>query len=148
MENTLPSDTKIRALSWKNPFADLMLNGKIETRTWNTDYRGLVLICVSKTGYNRTEVFNISGPLQFSRLLETIEYKKWSEKQGFAIAVGELVDCRKMTKEDENLAFVEFYPDLYCHIYKNVRPIKPIPWKGTQGWKTLSQEDISKIEFI
>lgn len=43
----------LRALSWKEPYATLMLHGKVETRTWPTDYRGLVLNCVALKDYAR-----------------------------------------------------------------------------------------------
>lgn len=67
---------------------------------------------------------------------------------GYAIAVGRLIDCRKMKPEDEDKTFVKYRPDLYCHIYQDVRPIKPIAWKGSQGWRTVEQEIINKIVFI
>ena len=46
----------IKALSWKQPYASLMLKGKIETRSWPTNYRGLVLICASKAPYSIKEI--------------------------------------------------------------------------------------------
>lgn len=41
----------IRALSTKQPYASLMLHGKVETRTWDSKYLGWVLICASKQAY-------------------------------------------------------------------------------------------------
>lgn len=57
-------DVELRALSWKEPFASLMLLGKIETRVWDTKYRGLVLICASKQIYTADEIRHISGDEQ------------------------------------------------------------------------------------
>lgn len=37
---------------------------------------------------------------------------------------------------------------LYCHLYEDVKPIKPFPWKGSQGWKKLDRETIDKIQII
>ena len=40
----------MKALSVKEPWASLIRSGKktIETRTWNTNYRGKLLICTSQ----------------------------------------------------------------------------------------------------
>jgi len=154
---------EIRALSWKEPFATLMLHGKIETRTWPTSYRGLVLICASKQPYTHRQVANISGT-QLDRIYQTIKYyDQMDSTLGHAIAVGELVDCWEMEEVDEDKCFVQWAEPwvqdgtknrksvlkrLYCHAYKNVRAIKPIPWKGTQGWKKLEQEFINQIEYL
>lgn len=141
---------QIRALSWKEPFATLMLHGKIETRTWATSYRGLILICASKQPYAIKVIKSICGERQFARITELFEKLNIdvSFTCGQAIAVGRLVDCRPMKKEDEDKCFVEYYSDLYCHIYEDVKPIKPFSWKGVQGWKIVEQDIISKIEFL
>ena len=39
MIQEIASGAPIRSLVWKEPFASLMLQGKIETRTWSTKYR-------------------------------------------------------------------------------------------------------------
>lgn len=72
----------------------------------------------------------------------------WGLTMGYAIAIGKLIDCRPMTKDDEEKCFVKYSPNLFCHVYENVRPIKPIIWKGVQGWKIVSFDIIEKIEFI
>lgn len=154
------NNEEIRALSWKEPFASLMLHGKIETRTWDTKYRGLVLICASKKGYNIHEVDRIAGNdgrINGLRVSERIAGKIvnklgqfWRDrtKDGKAIAIGRLIDSRAMEPEDEDKCFVAHRNGLYCHIYEYVRPVKPFPWKGSQGWKRLTQEDINKIEYL
>lgn len=145
----------IKALSWKEPFASLMLPpfNKIETRTWPTKYRGLVLICASQKPYPANTVARITGTEQWKRIIGLISEKKlYSEDyvpaSGNAIAIGRLVDCRPMQKEDEDICFVQYFPDLWCHIYEDVKPIKPFPWKGTQGWTTLTDSQINKIELL
>lgn len=143
-----PTTEKIMALSWKEPYATLMLHGKIETRTWNTNYRGLVLICASKVTYTKSTVIGISGESQFNRLSNILTEDTSYPRLSIAIAVGYLMDCRPMKKSDENSCYVQYYPDLFCHIYKDVKPIHTFPWKGTQGWKQLTEEDIKKIKFI
>lgn len=144
---------EIRALSWKEPYASLMLYEKIETRTWATKYRGLVLICASKKPYKTDEINEISGCVQQERVMDIIfDNNNLGTKNfidfGKAIAIGELVDCRPMTKGDENKCFVEYSPDLWCHVYKNVLPIDSFPFKGVQGWKKLNNDIWDQIKFI
>lgn len=138
---------KVMALSWKEPFATLMLHGKIETRRWNTNYRGLVLICASKTPYAEKVVRNICGDRLVNRIKELFDRLNICLSHGQAIAVGRLVDSRYMTPEDEDQCFVEYHADLYCHVYEDVRKIKPFPWKGCQGWKKVDQSIIDQIIF-
>ena len=162
-------DEKILALSWKQPYAELMLHGKIETRTWKTDYRGSVLICASKKLYNEQEIISISGVNQYERIKNIlIPYliQNARDYTGYAIAIGNLVDCRPMTKADEDKCFVEYRKSwtvdvknkktgkikivqkkLWCHVYENVQRIEPFLWKGTQGWKTVEPNIIDTIEI-
>lgn len=150
-ERRLVSDlfggNEVMALSWKQPFAELMLHGKIETRTWFTNYRGLVLICASKQPYHQEVYGSISGPEQYKRIWNTLGNPDECIT-GNAIAVGRLINCYPMRKEDEDKCFVEYYPGRYCHVYDDVKAIKPFPWKGSQGWRKVSQEIIDQIEYL
>lgn len=138
----------MKALSWKQPFAELMLYGKIETRTWQTNAGGEILICSSLKPYSADEALEIMGIEQFKRYNYFLFDAPGIPLNGFAIAVGILVGCRKMTQDDEDKTFVKYRPDLYCHIYKNVTAIKPFPWKGSQGWKEVSREIIDQIQYL
>lgn len=137
-------DQKLLALSWKQPYAELMLHGKIETRTWKTKYRGWVMICASKMGYNFNQVHGIAGDKQLVRITEVLgrnnDHYLNNYRSGIAIAIGRLIDCRPMQKQDEAKCFVEYYPDLFCHVYDSVQPIEPIIWKGSQGWKEVTED--------
>lgn len=154
---------EMRALWWKQPFASLMLAGKIETRVWSTDYRGQVLICASKSSYSNQELQLIAGGL-YNNGLEVI---RRTSPRGMAIAVGRLVDCRPMVPEDEEKCFVKYRApwieerkskktgkirkvkvQLWCHIYEDVREIVPFEFKGALGWKKLDQETINKIVYV
>jgi hypothetical protein len=141
---------KLMALSWKQPYAELMLHGKIETRTWNTNYRGWVLICTSLKSYNTSQILSISGGIQFKRLIKVLQTSNDEvlNHPGKAIAIGKLIDCRPMIEIDEDSCFVKFYPDLFCHIYDNIVPINPFNWKGSQGWKEVDFELKQKIEIL
>lgn len=136
-------DQQLTALSWKQPYAELMKHGKVETRTWATNKRGWVLICASRKSYNLAQVTDISASAndarQVMRILSRTQ-KTANMHHGHAIAIGKLVDCRPMRPEDEDKCYVAFNPQLFCHVYESVTPIKPFPWKGCQGWKEVSQE--------
>lgn len=152
---------EIRALSWKQPMAELMKHGKKETRTWSTDYRGLVLICSSVVPYSDRELIALCGPEQYARILQVLG-PKWfnAVKRGSAIAVGRLRSCWSMylqpTRKDyeeqvkatEDQTFVKYNPDLWMHVYSDVTPIEPFPWRGQLGWKTLTPEDKAKIKIL
>lgn len=164
----------VRSLSWKQPYASLMLHGKVETRTWDSKYLGWVLICSSQKPYSSFEIEEISGIEQANRgmiklgakPIKTEEglrytYLKSMESQlmplGKAIAVGKLWKSEKMDFFDsdkqlyenvQNACFVKFQYGLWMHSYKDVQPIVPFDWKGTQGWKTLDEETINKIILL
>lgn len=139
---------EIRALSWKQPYASLMLHGKIETRRWATPYRGLVLICASLKEYTDEQLDLLAGDKQVSRIINTLSPIKIEETNGTAIGIGRLVDCRLMKKSDEDKCFVQYSPDLWCHIYQEVKAIEPFPWKGSQGWRKLTKEIRDQIIII
>lgn len=70
----------MKAISIKQPWATLVAVGKktIECRTWKTNIRGDILICSSKS----------------------TEYEEEKGICGLALGVVDLVNCRKMTRED------------------------------------------------
>lgn len=102
-------EIKIKAISLKEPWASLILNGKktIETRVWKTNYRGKLLICASKSP--KTDI------------------------SGKAVAIVELVECRPMAKRDEKAACCEVYDGAYSWILKDIRPIVQFEVKGRLG---------------
>jgi len=171
---TIPDFAKenIVALSWKAPYAQLMLHGKIETRTWPAKYRGWVLICCSKIPYSEADLCGIAGGGicyggQFGRIMKLGFTIPNTEKDfGYAIAIGKLIDCRPMTKDDENECFVQYKEPwsvdktkangkkkiiqkrIWCHIYENVIPIMPFEFTGAQRWKRLTEEQKGLISPI
>jgi len=141
----------MRALSWKEPYASLMLYGKIETRKWKTNHRGPVLICASKKPYSLYSVLDISGDFQFQRIMDTLKVGDpgyfGDLNCGYAIAIGNLVDCRPMTPEDENACFVQYNKGLWCHVYEDIKTIKPFPFKGKQGWSNVNDAILEKLGY-
>ncbi len=156
-----PDSEPMRALSWKQPYASLMLHGKIETRTWKTSYRGLVLICASQKQYVEHELFALAGEAGAQRIFNFINKNGIREPLGKAIAVGRLIDCRPMTLKDEGDCYVKYKKPwivenkqgkhvtkrLWCHIYDDVKPIEQFDWKGSQGWGTVVKADIDRIKY-
>lgn len=154
-------DSEIRGLSWKQPFAELMKHGKTETRTWGTDYRGLVLICSSVNPYSDRELIAMCGPEQYARILQLLG-PKWFNvvKRGSAIAVGTLVssskffinpasqDYEEQARKIENQTFVKYSSAQHFHKYKDVTPIQPFPWRGMLGWQKVTDEDKAKIKIL
>lgn len=157
-----PGET-IRALSWKQPYASLMLHGKVETRVWDSKYGGWVLICASKSPYSLLKIQEISGMDQLRRIMNYLPTGVMNQRMGVALAIGRLVASEKMLDNVneyphsnktpiilsiENDCFVKYNPYLFMHFYTDVQPIVPFEWKGTQGWKTLDQETIDKIIIL
>lgn len=150
-----PNET-VRALSWKQPFASLMLHGKIETRVWNSKYRGWVLICASKQPYNKNLVYQIAGENheRYLSIVETLKNDKTAGINGKAIAVGYLTSSKFMADHSgdkdfiERKCFVGFNQELWMHEYMDVQPIVPFDWKGKQGWSTLDEETKDKIILL
>lgn len=50
--------------------------------------------------------------------------------RGCAVAIVDLVDCRRMDENDERRAMCAAAPDRYSWILKNVRKTKQVPVKG------------------
>lgn len=145
MVNFNPNTDEVRALSFKDPYATLMLAGKIETRSRPTSYRGLVLIAVSKKVYSLEEIERISGE-HFRAVFNGLKNRFLFS--GSAIALGRLVDCRLMNESDEAKCYVKYQFGKYCWIFEDVTELEqPFPWKGTQGWKALSIEEKQLIQL-
>lgn len=133
--------------------AELMKHGKTETRTWATDWRGLVLICSSAIPYSDRELIALCGPEQYARILQLLG-PKWFNvvKRGSAIAVGRLINCLPW-HEPSPLDLSTFISEdslrgRFLHIYEDITPIVPFPWRGQLGWKTLTTEEKSRIKIL
>ena len=99
----------MKALSIKEPWASMIYSGKktIETRTWQTNYRGKILLCASK--------------------------KPSTNLSGNAFAIVELIDCRPMTKQDEEAACCELYDRAFSWVMNNIENIDLFQIKGQLG---------------
>lgn len=139
----------VMALTWKQPFASLMLHGKLETREWATRHRGKVLICSGLERYLDVTIEEMSGIETRKRIDSILLSEPTANARGKIIAVGDLVNCRPMVETDEEMAFVKYKPGLWVHEYKNVKRIVPIKFSGSQKWSEVSdQEFLSKIVYV
>lgn len=113
----------MKALSVKQPWAWLIASGKktIETRIWPTNYRGPILIVASKAKISRVEFS------AFRAVFIDCPVTMW---YGFAVCKANLVDCRKMTKDDQSKAGCEVYDGAYSWVLEGVKPITPFAVKG------------------
>lgn len=112
----------MKAISVKQPWASMIANGTktIETRTWYTKYRGDLLIVSSA----RPVIDKLST--------------------GKALCIVELLDCRPMTKKDEQVAQCRWYNGAFAWVLTNIRPVVPVHIRGTLG---IYEVDDSEIEM-
>lgn len=102
----------MKAISLHQPWASWIAEGKktIETRFWSTNYRGdLIIVSTKKPVYQNL-------PL------------------GKVLCIVNVVNCRRMRLEDENKALCKFAHNLWAWELEDIRPIKPFPVKGSQGF--------------
>jgi hypothetical protein len=122
----------------------------IETRTWETSYRGDILIASSKKPvfkdkfiaqcpncFELAELQNFDAGGSDGIKLFCNECGQWVDTEpldlsagGIALCVVRLVNCRPMTKADEPAARCRIYPRAVSWVLKDVRPVKPFPVIG------------------
>ena len=110
----------MKAISIKNPWASLIADGikTIETRRWRTNYRGDILVCVSR---------KIDKEPQFNKRYTN------NGTEGMAICVATIDDCRPMIDTDTGAAMIDNAPGLYAWTLSNIRKITPFPVRGQLG---------------
>lgn len=134
----------IKAIGWNQPFASLMLHGKIETRMWDTAIRGPVLIYSTLEPYPADKMFEDCTERMINEIANILLSEPTAELFGYAIAVADLVKTRPMTRADEKRCFIKYKSGRWCHIYENIRRIEPFKFQdkhlinlGKQGWSTI-----------
>lgn len=118
----------MKALSVRNPFAHYILCGEkeFEFRTWQTDYRGDLLICSSA---NPKVKNTISGhALCIVRLNEIFEVTK-KNCSDFGLSKSDLADGK-----------------LYAWQLTDIRAVKPFPVKGKLNFYNVDDELIEILE--
>lgn len=123
-ETEAQSVNTVKAISILPEYAADIFDGlkTIEWRSWKTDYRGDLLICAS----TRKQKGCISG---------------------YALCMVELFDVVPFTRKHLNSALMDSVPEPagYAWLLKNVRLIKPFPYKGKLH---LYDVDASLVEVL
>lgn len=147
----------IKTVSLWEPWASLTLGPKgLETRSWNTSYRGPLLICAAKGGLPKDELLRlVLSDHYFEALCEIFGFKfvshdsyrfaAWGRQIirrlhfGLAVTTCNLAATYKtetMTREqiEENLPFGDFSPKRFAWDLRDRKAIKkPFPVRGKQS---------------
>ncbi len=104
----------MKVLSLTEPYASLIKNKikRIETRSWNTNYRGELFIHASLTNISKDTYQN-------NELRKLIDFS--SCEHGKIICKCNLVDCIYMTKEFINDMKTNHYQEYICGDYQEGR---------------------------
>lgn len=104
----------MKALSVRAPYAFGIVAGvkTVEMRTWQTDYRGELLICSSRTGERDKD---LKGRFVFGKALAVVTLK-------------DIVPYNK--KKHARLSLIDGDYDGYAWILSDPRPVIPTPIKG------------------
>jgi hypothetical protein len=148
IEQAVANGDPIKALNWRQPFASLMLPpyNKVETRTWNTHVRGLVLIVASIKPYDHHEIGHLMGFANREDVYRQAGHDGFIN--GCALGIGRLVDCRKLRKDDKHfLLWEDGMEERFAHIYEDVHPIEPFAFKGGQKWKIVTDDTRKQIKL-
>lgn len=134
---------KLKGLTIKNPYAWLMILGKIETRTWPIAYRGPVLVTAAKERFGEEDVVRISGG-KIALAIDTMTRNGAELLDGHAIGIGWLDCCyapMQMTSEknpdliDLSFCSLEHLRRVQPHgwRFRDMLEIEPFKIKGAQG---------------
>lgn len=153
----------IRTLGLYQPYAGLMLHGKIETR-WISGTKkppfplGVYLLYSTKKSYDLTWVEGISGEHQYSRIWDMMygPHQKDFYRFGSALCLAALVKIIEPLDSSYNdRTFVDCSeghddPDgrLVGLEFDQVARIEPFQIHGKQGVGFLSDSDRVKIKFV
>lgn len=161
-----PAFKPIRTLGLYQPYAELMMHGKIETRWIRAGRKppfplGRYLLYSTKKCYTLQELSHIAGGKQYNRIHNIINGLSLS--YGTALCVGDLVKIIYIVPGMDDETFVRYQHPIFeidkkrnglvkrvmiGLIFGNVRPIKPFPFKGKQGVGFLQPEDAAKIQYL
>lgn len=144
----------LMGLTLKQPYAGLILLGKVETRTRNTEKRGWTLITSSATPYSYLDVQKISGDGQAMDIFAKLGSRGIPLIDGHAIALVYLEHTYQIKLEHETHATYCLRSHLlsrkhFAWEFSKVIPIKPFPIKGALGlWNANTEEIKSQIQLL
>jgi activating signal cointegrator 1 len=170
-EKTLPPDVsrvlhdgKLKGLSVRQPYAALIAQGSktIEVRSWNTSYRGDVLICSGKKlhesvsrelRWNSREIPGVkSYEMKVKDRKDVLKYFHVTEslsETGVALCIATLYDVCSFRAAHENAALVDYSPGLFAWKLRNVRLLEnTFPIKQKLSLFTLSDDVLSQCVIL
>lgn len=158
----LSKTTVIRTLGLYQPFAGLMLHGKVETR-WIRNGRkppfpfGPYLIYATKKTYWIDQLCDHPEGMCTRTQVDAIKHLMTIDEDAFlegrALMVCNLVSIIDPVRPDTQSTWVKYVPPDSCYrrvglVFTDVKRIKPFAFKGKQGIGFLQDGDRSKIQFV
>lgn len=149
--------TDIRTLGMYQPFAELMLHGKIETR-WRMVSRkipfplGKYLIYSTQKVFKEWELKHLCGQHQWTRVIERVGNISELNRQS-AICFATLKDIVMVMPGMEDQTFIKHVPPSggyarFGLIFDDVKPLVQTPFKeGKQGVGFLYQDSFSELQL-
>jgi len=142
----------MKAISIKQPFAGLIATGKkrLEIRSWETDYRGPLLICASLNIHEKMDSYHFKSELlklDNKSSVSEVKINRAFLRQGVALCVVDLVGVGPFfagTKASID-ACIDWIPSQKAWELENVRLIEPFSVKGKLR---LFEVDDSLIKFL
>ena len=122
----------MKAISIKQPWAHFIAEGvkTIELRSWQTKYRGQLLIVSSLNPAEILKKFKETDN-EGRNKVQDLEYADFDYMYfGRAICICELYQIEPFSKKHEKAALCGFYPGLFAWHLRNIRSVKPVPLKG------------------
>lgn len=134
----------MKALSIKQPFAHFIASGQktIETRSWYTSHRGLILI-VSSVAHHTGQYIKDGATLPCKDL-----QNRAAMAYGYALCIADLVECRSMRKSDEAEAMCEMYDGAYAWVLANVHSVQPFKVTGRLSLYEVDGKSIKPGERV
>lgn len=155
---------EIRLLTLWQPWASLVAVGvkKMETRSWGTDYRGLVAIHAASRPFRDAELRAIRQEIKGADSDKLARFAAMFGKRlpcGAIVAVVKVADCSVMAQNRFGPYCwlrdgIKYAPDVleqavgnweagrYAWDLQDVRPIVPLPVRGRQGFPLIRDADL------
>jgi hypothetical protein len=159
-------DEIIRTLGLYQPYASLMLHGKIESRWVKKGKKapfplGKYLIYSTKKAYSQKEFEHVAGD-KAKHAWKLLENESTVSLNGYAICIGDLVKVEPMSATMEHKAFIDTpidewqsaepiiinYHLLWALHFENIQRISPFLFKGKQGVGILTKEQHKFIQIL
>lgn len=137
----------LRAIGLWQPWASAMALGLklIETRHWETDYRGWVAICAVQTKAHSQYIYNAAVYPAF-KAAGIVDHR--ALPFGAIVAVGYLFDCVRSETirgflSPLELALGNYEDERYGWQFRDVLKLdRPVPMKARQCWWSVTRKEL------